>query len=352
MSVLKIKDANNNWQSIPAIKGADGRDGYVQYTAGTGIDITNNVISNTQTSAEWGNITGDIEDQTDLGTALAGKADVGDIPDLTGYVKNTDYATSSTGGVLKIDQNYGLRVSSGTLIGYGVNYADYQSALNQLVIDKGTLENVITGKGLDHAVKSMDDTVVDIKAMTQAEYDVLTPAEQSTGTYLITDGNDSSFIDELPIGSVIEYAGSTVPDGWVLDDPSVIAASTATSQTLGDNTTDTIPMTGGLVLGDKLTLHNDGYVLIGDNVSYIKAYGSIIYSTISGTDQRHHILIFRNSTNMGSLARRLVGNWDSINIQPVIMAVSPGDKIYLKSRAQDGPGATIYNATLTVEVIK
>ena len=75
------------------------------------------------------------------------------VVDLTDYVKKTDYATSSTGGVLKIDQNYGLRVSSGTLIGYGVNYTDYQNALNQLVIDKGTLENVITGKGL---VKNTD----------------------------------------------------------------------------------------------------------------------------------------------------------------------------------------------------
>ena len=45
-------------------------------TAGTGIDITNNVISNTQTSAEWGNITGDIEDQTDLQDALNGKQDI------------------------------------------------------------------------------------------------------------------------------------------------------------------------------------------------------------------------------------------------------------------------------------
>ena len=67
---------------------------------------------------------------------------------LLPYVKNTDYATSSKGGVIKIDQNYGLRVSSGTLVGYGVNYTDYGNALNQLVIDKGTLENVITGKDL------------------------------------------------------------------------------------------------------------------------------------------------------------------------------------------------------------
>lgn len=67
---------------------------------------------------------------------------------LTDYVKNTDYATSSTGGVVKISQNYGLRVSNGTLVGYGVNYTDYGNALSQLVIDKATLENVITGKDL------------------------------------------------------------------------------------------------------------------------------------------------------------------------------------------------------------
>lgn len=44
------------------------------YTAGTGIDITNGVISNTQTSAEWGNITGTLSSQTDLQNALDSKA--------------------------------------------------------------------------------------------------------------------------------------------------------------------------------------------------------------------------------------------------------------------------------------
>lgn len=90
--------------------------------------------------------------KTDLESAVQtslGKADTAlQSADLTNYVKNTDYATSSVGGVIKIDQNYGLRVSSGTLVGYGVNYTDYGNALNQLVIDKGTLENVIAGKDL------------------------------------------------------------------------------------------------------------------------------------------------------------------------------------------------------------
>lgn len=46
------------------------------YTAGTWISIdANNVISNTQTSAEWWNITGTLSDQTDLQTALDAKQD-------------------------------------------------------------------------------------------------------------------------------------------------------------------------------------------------------------------------------------------------------------------------------------
>ena len=46
------------------------------YTAGTWISIdANNVISNTQTSAEWWNITWTLSDQTDLNTALSWKQD-------------------------------------------------------------------------------------------------------------------------------------------------------------------------------------------------------------------------------------------------------------------------------------
>lgn len=77
------------------------------YTAGTGIDITGNVITNTQTSAEWGNITGTLSDQTDLKNALDDKADTSDIPtkvsDLTndsGFIDKdvnnlTNYDTST-----------------------------------------------------------------------------------------------------------------------------------------------------------------------------------------------------------------------------------------------------------------
>lgn len=79
------------------------------YTAGAGIDITNNVISITQTSVEWGNITGTLADQTDLKNILGGKADTTDIPDvsafitkdvnnLTNYTKSSDLSNVATSG--------------------------------------------------------------------------------------------------------------------------------------------------------------------------------------------------------------------------------------------------------------
>lgn len=69
-TTLTITDVNGT--STATI--LDGEDGPT-YTAGTGIDITNNVISNTQTSAQWGNITGTLSNQTDLQDELDDKQD-------------------------------------------------------------------------------------------------------------------------------------------------------------------------------------------------------------------------------------------------------------------------------------
>ena len=70
--------------------------------------------------------------------------------DLTDYVKNTDYASSSTGGVIKTVKNNGFAVSSaGNLYAVTRTFSTYNSDGDALAISKGTLENVITGKELD-----------------------------------------------------------------------------------------------------------------------------------------------------------------------------------------------------------
>lgn len=69
--------------------------------------------------------------------------------DLTNYVTNTDYASNSTGGVVKTNTNYGTSVdSNGSFRGTTKTYEDYDSMHNLGLISKVTLENVIAGKGL------------------------------------------------------------------------------------------------------------------------------------------------------------------------------------------------------------
>ena len=69
--------------------------------------------------------------------------------DLTDYVKNTDYASTSKGGVVKPINDRGLNVNSdGQIIGENISYSDYLWHNQFTFISKSTLENVITGKGL------------------------------------------------------------------------------------------------------------------------------------------------------------------------------------------------------------
>lgn len=69
--------------------------------------------------------------------------------DLTDYVKNTDYATTSKAGIVKSTNGFMVDSSSGggTYL-LTKTYGEYTSSSNSLFIGKGTLENVITGKGL------------------------------------------------------------------------------------------------------------------------------------------------------------------------------------------------------------
>ena len=74
---------------------------------------------------------------------------VGDL--VEGLVSFTDYATSSKGGVIIASPSWGAKVTSGYLIGNTFNYSQYNNANESIFIDKGTLENVITGKNLETA---------------------------------------------------------------------------------------------------------------------------------------------------------------------------------------------------------
>lgn len=65
---------------------------------------------------------------------------------LTDYVKNTDYATSNKGGVIKIHTNFATSIGDGWLLAQVKTYEQYNNMNNSAFIGKGTLENVLTEK--------------------------------------------------------------------------------------------------------------------------------------------------------------------------------------------------------------
>jgi hypothetical protein len=94
--------------------------------------------------------------------------------DLTDYVKNTDYATYSKGGVVKVDGAFSTFMTDGKLKCTSKTYEDYQNLSLYAFIGKGTLENVLIGKGLNQIV-----------TLTQSQYDALVTKDSNTYYYIV-----------------------------------------------------------------------------------------------------------------------------------------------------------------------
>ena len=111
--------------------------------------------------------------------------------DLTDYVKNTDYASSSKGGVVKANVN-GFNIgSTGNPYALELTYANYQQYGGGSFVGKGTLEAVIAGKNLETAnnkVTSISSSSTDTQYPTaKCMYDLV--------------GNVETLLETLDIGS-------------------------------------------------------------------------------------------------------------------------------------------------------
>ena len=62
------------------------------------------------------------------------------------FVKNTDYATSSKGGVIKIRDDFGTTMINGFLRGVTKTKSQYDEASDVIFINKGTLDNVLNAR--------------------------------------------------------------------------------------------------------------------------------------------------------------------------------------------------------------
>ena len=113
------------------------------FSASAAHGITSSDISN------WNNKSDFSGSYTDLTNKPTIPSKTSDLTNDSDFITKTSYASNQNGGVIKTDTStYGTSMYSGYLTGSTRTYSQYNSAANALFVSKGTLENVITGKGL------------------------------------------------------------------------------------------------------------------------------------------------------------------------------------------------------------
>ena len=163
---------------------------------------------------------------------------------LTDYVKNTDYASSNKGGVFKTDSNnYALSVnpSNGILYVNAKTYSEYSSANNNLAIGKGTLENVITGKGLiNNSVNNLTNytKTSDLSSVaTSGSYNDLSnkPTIPTIPTNVSTFTNDAGYITNS-VNNLTNYTTTTDMNTALGNKQNaVLSGTTAPTSSLGED---------------------------------------------------------------------------------------------------------------------
>ena len=143
------------------------------------------------------------------------------VVDLTDYVKFSDYAGVSKSGTIKIFDTYGTNITTGgRLYAVSKDYATYTSGDSLMFISKGTLENVITGKGLitntDYAGSGVSGVIVasgSYGVQVNQTNGVMTATTKSYTDY--TNGYSNMFISKGTLENVLT---ATIGDiGTILD---------------------------------------------------------------------------------------------------------------------------------------
>ncbi len=135
---------------------------------------------------------------------------VSDLSNDLGFITNTDYAGTSTGGVIKVGTYESAVNSSGVLYANALTYADYGTASDNIFISKGTLENVITGKNLVTTTSYANSATAGvIKTSTTYNYfassGILNASINTYATYISKSNN--AFISKGTLENVITGKG-------------------------------------------------------------------------------------------------------------------------------------------------
>lgn len=276
-------DGSSQIFNVEAKNGADGKDGL------NGKDGVNGQDGLTPTIGDNGNwFIGD----TDTGKPSRGE--VGPSPDLSNYVKNTDYATATKAGIIKAT-NYLNVTSDGVAYASPITQEIYKSTNPNVFIAKGTLENikddyvgssnpVITlNNTLDNLVRKnrVSDYIVSLKdALKYKVFEFLVHGkvkqETTTGKNLLNYLNVKQFVSGGLL-SIINNDGSITTTGTPTMNYAQILNLTDITDMLEDGQTYTIMQknaTNKLYIQVNITTNSDesAYVGLNNNTENIKTF--------------------------------------------------------------------------------
>ena len=177
------------------------------------------------------------------------------------------------------------------------------------------------------------------------------------GNVISATGGSGIGADDVPINTIVEYEGTTVPDGWVeIEDTNKrnMASLTISSDYTAINTNwRTIPLDAITVVGNKLSLQNNG-IRIGAGVTKIRvSAGFYLMGSSSDGDRYFNIWKNNDTTKLNAAVTHLLADKHlKVTTGETLATVTEGDIILvgasLNTNDQLGAGAT----TLFVEVIE
>lgn len=147
--------------------------------------------------------------------------------------------------------------------------------------------------------------------------------------------------DTLPIGGIIEYNGTTVPDGYEkVSDGSIIEKNCISVKRVESSLSATAWQTYDVSFptisaqkGNKLSVNENGQIVIGEGINYVKASLNFeVASSVGATDEYIQCKITKNSNLMGvGRVYNLTANIRQlVTVTPILIPVTQGDIIKMQ----------------------
>jgi len=162
--------------------------------------------------------------------------------------------------------------------------------------------------------------------------------------------------DTLPIGSVIDYDGDTVPDGYVEVPYGIITAWPTSNITLSSEYS-TKTFNNAITIGNSLSLTN-GYIVVGSGVHHIKLSATTFFENINVDYVWWFVRKRDTSNNEMDLVGAITNTshyYFSSSISECVCDVSEGDKLFLRFNKVGSNNPVVRggqgNTYVTVEVI-